>query len=242
VKWSLLEGYSAGELQFPFPELIETPPFAAFGYSGEVWYPVWIRTPASGTDTSFWLRAQASWLVCKEECLPEKAELELRVGIGANRPNPDRAEDWRHALRKLPAQAAGWIWSRKFSENELTLTGKKPAGWKRGLGEVRFFPLDPGILENAAPQSFREEGNYLALDLRRDGVISATPDTLRGVLVADSGWMEGPYGVYPAIRVAATLGEKNSASGRFPVFPLAWGMGGAALLCILAVFVLRRRR
>ncbi|HMQ13982.1 MAG TPA: protein-disulfide reductase DsbD family protein, partial [Candidatus Competibacter phosphatis] len=85
VTWTLPAGFSAGEIQWPYPERIPVGPLMNFGYHGTVVLPVQIQPLSSLPDQdTFTLRARADWLVCQEDCIPESADLELTLPTQAD--------------------------------------------------------------------------------------------------------------------------------------------------------------
>jgi thiol:disulfide interchange protein DsbD len=54
------------------------------------------------TDKLLPLRADASWLICKDVCLPGKANLELTIPVAKN-PQPDNTGDFQTWKARLPA-------------------------------------------------------------------------------------------------------------------------------------------
>ncbi|MFT5794773.1 MAG: DsbC/DsbD-like thiol-disulfide interchange protein, partial [Saprospiraceae bacterium] len=73
IDWELPAGFTAGDIQWPFPERIAYGPLMNFGYSDEVLYPVLITPPASLTNEAIEMRARVGWLVCADICIPEDA-------------------------------------------------------------------------------------------------------------------------------------------------------------------------
>ncbi|MFN6170590.1 MAG: protein-disulfide reductase DsbD domain-containing protein, partial [Burkholderiales bacterium] len=47
LKWTLPEGFTAGEIQWPYPKKLPLGPLMNFGYEGEVLHLVNIQTPAT---------------------------------------------------------------------------------------------------------------------------------------------------------------------------------------------------
>ena len=83
VIWQLPEQFRAGDLEWPVPERIDYQGAVNFGYHGETWLPVSISVPASiasgaiNSQGEITLSATAKWLICKDVCIPGKAELSL---------------------------------------------------------------------------------------------------------------------------------------------------------------------
>jgi thiol:disulfide interchange protein DsbD len=82
IEWTLPEGFVAGSIQWPVPKrIIEPGDIHAFGYKGQVLLVTTITPPATFTGPEARIAAKASWLVCKEICIPGSAELELPLDV-----------------------------------------------------------------------------------------------------------------------------------------------------------------
>ena len=85
ISWTLPEGFESGPIQWPAPHLmIEPGEIWTNGYSGKVLLITTIIPPANlvpGKPVT--LRAKASWLVCKDICVPGSEELELELPVAA---------------------------------------------------------------------------------------------------------------------------------------------------------------
>ncbi|OHE63014.1 MAG: hypothetical protein A2001_14195 [Treponema sp. GWC1_61_84] len=86
LEWNLPEGFTADAPLFPRATRQGTGGTAGSGYEGRVTILTRIRPPAS-PGPSFpdgvvaALRLDASWLACKDSCVPGKASLELRLPV-----------------------------------------------------------------------------------------------------------------------------------------------------------------
>lgn len=80
VVWELPSGWRASPLRFPTPEKIVKGGITAFGYHREL-VLLSRMTPAEGADQAFpgVVRVKLDWLVCRESCLPGRAELEMSL-------------------------------------------------------------------------------------------------------------------------------------------------------------------
>ena len=85
IKWTLPEGITAGPLQFPAPRRLPLGPLMDFGYEDEVLFPFELKASSGAKTGPAVLHAKVDWLVCREVCIPGKAELE------ATRPVSDGA-------------------------------------------------------------------------------------------------------------------------------------------------------
>jgi DsbC/DsbD-like thiol-disulfide interchange protein len=104
IKWILPPGLTAGELQFPKPEVLKTPAGTNFVYHDEVWLLV-TMTPGSDfkAGSAIEILADAKWLECDaERCLPGKQKASLSVAV-ADRVTPtdqQQFESWRAKVKE----------------------------------------------------------------------------------------------------------------------------------------------
>ena len=105
VKWILPEGFNAGEIQWPIPKRFGDEMVTNFGYEKEVILLTEISPPESlAVGTKVPVTAKVSWLLVKDICIPEKAELTLRLPVEeASRLHPEWSkviQETRRQIRK----------------------------------------------------------------------------------------------------------------------------------------------
>ena len=188
VKWTLPKGITAGPLQFPVPKRLPLGPLMDFGYEDEVLFPIQLNVAGGAASGPATLHAKVNWLVCRGSCIPEKTELDLTRSIGSgnagNTPIQPDQDIWARLSNKLPQPlptnlkigflpAAGGF--------RLTVvTGQRET-------EGEFFPADPDILSNPAPQVAKPTANGITLDLKKDESLAANPKQLQGLLLLSGG-------------------------------------------------------
>ncbi len=188
IQWTLPEGITAGDLQFPAPKRLPLGPLMDFGYENEVLFPLTLDVAKTAKAGPAVLHAKVSWLVCRATCIPGKAEVEVS------------REVYGQPVKSVPAASDAAIFMRFRSELPKPL----PAGYKvafesskdgfrlavatgREETEAVFFPEDQGILDNPAPQLLTPATKGLVLDLKKDAGLAANPAQLKGVLVFSGG-------------------------------------------------------
>jgi thiol:disulfide interchange protein DsbD len=155
IAWSLPQGFTAGPIVWPHPERIPFGELANYGFPEEVLLRTEVTVPAGlqpGTSVS--LKADATWLVCKDICIPEKATLDIVLPVVAG--SPAANEQWREAFAasRLREPAKNGPFDARFaaSESEVTLFFRPTMGRdERGAG-AQFFPYDRGLIKASAPQ------------------------------------------------------------------------------------------
>ena len=110
LEWKLPEGVKAGPIEWPAPQMLPVGPLVNYGYEGVALHLVEIRPqrslPIGGTTI---LAARADWLVCKEVCIPEGADLTLALPVAESAPPDARwGPEISAARAALPAPLAGW--------------------------------------------------------------------------------------------------------------------------------------
>jgi thiol:disulfide interchange protein len=189
IHWTLPEGVTAGEMQFPAPKRLPLGPLMDFGYEGEVLFPLKLEVASTGKEGKGVLHAKVDWLVCREICIPGKAELETTLQLLAHEPpaaagsalDSDLMERFAKTLPKpLPASAKALFQAAPGGFRLGVDTGKRE-------GTAAFFPSDQDILDNPAPQKLTPTATGLILELKKDANLSANPAALKGVLVLSGG-------------------------------------------------------
>ena len=197
LAWHLPPGYAAGDIAWPAPHALPAGPLVNYGYEGEVFHLVPLTVPADATPGAIApLVVRADWLVCKETCIPEGADLTLELPV-AKVAEPSRWHDAIGATRKaLPGPLpSGWQARATASGAVITLTLDAPAN-AADPGRLQFFAMDERRIEPSAPQkrAASANGSY-ALQLPVSHELNGDFARLQGVLRADKGMASEGGGV-----------------------------------------------
>ena len=186
VTLTLPEGATAGPILWPIPDRVPYGPLVNFGYEGEVLLPMRVSVPASlAPGDSFPIRAEATWLVCADVCIPEEGSFALTLPVApAGVSSPLLAPLFEATARLLP-RPAPWTARAGASGGHASLALEGAGLGPATVREAFFFPAAPGLLANAAaqPLALREGGLTLGLTLAE----GATPAALEGTLVLRDG-------------------------------------------------------
>jgi DsbC/DsbD-like thiol-disulfide interchange protein len=196
-QWQLPPGFTAGEIQWPRPERMQSSSeLADYGYHHDVLLMVPIHGPQFIHDEQvrgLRFAVEAKWLVCREVCIPEHANLELFLHSGAIKENPATAKLFADAEKLLPiAMPRGWSAKAESRKNDflLTIVASKPI-----TGAI-FFPLDPGQIDNPAAQKLQPMPSGAKITLKKSDLLLKPISVLRGVLAVPRG---------PAYRIEAPV-------------------------------------
>lgn len=84
IKWELPPGFSAGPIIWPKPERFEETGLITYGYKTQAFLATDIKVPSDvKPGTSVTIKGTAKWLMCREACVPGKAELTLTLPVKA---------------------------------------------------------------------------------------------------------------------------------------------------------------
>jgi thiol:disulfide interchange protein DsbD len=204
IAWTLPAGWKAGEIVWPRPKRLPVGPLMDYGYEGKVWLLTRIAVPADARPGStVTLKAAASWLVCEQVCVPEERALELPVTVGNDTIDLKQAKDFAAARALLPTDSP---WPVTFTAApHFDLHVAAPALAAARPQSAAFYPLDSGVVKNAAPQAmgFTPDGLVLRLTPGRK---TAEAKTLAGVLV-----LTGTDGTVQALNIKAQPGAVPAA-------------------------------
>ena len=108
MRWTLPEGFEAGELQYPAPHVIPFDIFNTYGFDEAILLLADVTVPALQGGGDVELKGRASWVVCDDElCVPERAELSITLPVGDGGVDPDNAPRFEAARAKQP-QPVDW--------------------------------------------------------------------------------------------------------------------------------------
>jgi thiol:disulfide interchange protein DsbD len=237
--WKLPERVTAGPIQWPSPRIINVGPLANYGYEGEVLLPSEIHVPSEfGAGKPITLSARADWLVCKEICVPEGADLLLTLPAVADAalamPDPRWGDAIARTRSALPRPLQGWdVAARGRGEIvDLVLT-PKPGSPQADVSALRFFPFVEGQIEASGRQTLVRDGSTLTLSLPVASQRVGAFDRVAGVLTASP-----EIGGMPAAIVDAPLtGSVTAATGPAPRLASAGGALAQASALSLGVAI-----
>jgi DsbC/DsbD-like thiol-disulfide interchange protein len=183
VKWQLPAGLTAGAIEWPTPRRLGTPTIVDFGYEDEVTLIVPlhadVKLASQGPEQ---LGAEVRVLVCREICIPGKAQLSITLPVKSQAPVPDtRTSDLFAAARKSLPQPAPRNWRFSVGDAKDSLVLSADVGHQ--ITQAVFFPLAESQIDNAAPQKLDSTAAGFRLTLRKSAQLLKPIERLKGVLV-----------------------------------------------------------
>jgi thiol:disulfide interchange protein DsbD len=176
-------------MQFPAPRRLPLGPLMDFGYENEVLFPLQLQVAPSVKDGRAAIDAKVDWLVCREVCIPGKAELGATLQLSSGKPPVVSGSGVDAALFKRLAATL----PKPLPSNVKAVFQPAQQGFRLGVetgqheSTAEFFPAVQNVLDNPAPQKVTSTARGFVLDLKKDANLAANPAQLSGVLVLSGG-------------------------------------------------------
>jgi thiol:disulfide interchange protein/DsbC/DsbD-like thiol-disulfide interchange protein len=197
------EGARASAIAWPGPDRIDAGPVRNFGYENEIVLPVTVTVPATiAPGSTFSIAADADWLVCEKQCIPEAASfrLELPVSTSARPADGDVAAAFAAADARAP-ERRGWTVRLTNEGGALALTVEGDGISAETIKSAFFYPAEWGVVVHAAAQQLEVEDGRLRLAMEKGASFDALGD-VSGLLAISDGaggrhWIEIAPSVAP---------------------------------------------
>jgi thiol:disulfide interchange protein len=189
ITWTLPEGFTAGPIQWPVPEVKDGVFGKSFIYPGSPAFLVEITPPAPlKPGESITLEATANWQICQQTCRDESGKFSLTLPVAENAVTDSaQAGLFTEARAKLPASSKSLTFLWEASNGTIRLkVSPAPAADPNGLD---FIPDQPFVRPFSEGGSFAREDEAWVLTLKqatKDVLDNDIPmgDRLSGILVA----------------------------------------------------------
>jgi DsbC/DsbD-like thiol-disulfide interchange protein len=182
IYWRLPKGFEVGAVEWPRPTRLGSGTVIDYGYNDQVLLMAPIGS-AQTLSSDLTIEATVRYVVCREICVPEKAQLSLLIpqGKGLSHGFTRWHEIFERTRAEIPGPApAGWKISAQVDNQEhifLSVRGR-PAS-----RDVLFFPAEPSVIDNSAPQPISVINAGFRLVLRESEQLLKPISFLKGLLV-----------------------------------------------------------
>lgn len=241
LTWTVPDGITVSDIKWPLPERIETAGLVNYGYGEKVILPVEL-TPASD-GISGEVHVKAEWLVCKDICIPESAELTSTLPATAPQAQVLLSNAFEQSPRTSEAQA-------KFAADEKYVTVSIPIGELKltddTVAAAEWFPVNDGVILNASAQRFVVEGGKLRITAERGS--AELPQEWSGVLRLQTHEEEPAMGFnlvahadasMPVATPQAAVPESSLPLAAAILFAFLGGLILNAMPCVLPILSLK---
>lgn len=234
ISLDLPPGSSSTPIDWPAPQRIPFGPLVSFGYEGEAFLPLGVTPPATlKPGDVLTIEAEASWLVCKDICIPEEGRFRLDLPVEAAPARPDaRLAPLFEAAEAARPRPAPWAVRAGFAGREGAIALEGPDLSPRTVASAFFFPEAVGLIDNPAPQPMSLAEGVLRLGLTKGEI--APPARIEGVIrLTDRAGASSAYAV--SVEAGPVPPPPRAAGGLWQALAAAF-LGGLILNLMPCVF------
>lgn len=204
LEWQLPPGVTAGDIGWPTPKKFPLGPLANFGYDGTVLLPVRLDLPTDWKGQALSVGLNASWLVCRTECIPEEGQFRITVATAA--PTTLHGLAFEDAQNRDPINITNKSSQSSVEGQFLSFSSANlPLTW-RGKS-LTFFPESPNLIEPGAAWEQTWDGQRWTARLPLSPLRTEAPAMLDVVVAHNDGLAHGqaaPAGVRLTVPVTGT--------------------------------------
>lgn len=215
LQWELPDGFTAGPVQWPYPEKTLMAIHPVHGFERDVMLLVEITPPAEITSPRVALKAAASWMACADGCYPGKKALSCEIPVATEaKADPALASAFQTAREELPKPLRGWSTELLSAPDapEIRLGLKPEAGNAAAPGELYFFSADGQISSDPPQRVVKTETGYEII-AERSPYGPKGKTSLPGVLISSTGFTpDGPKfaTIEPGVKGEASKDEASA--------------------------------
>ena len=183
-QWSLPDGFSAGKIQWPVPELTKMGLLSVYGYEGDTTLLIDITPPAdltAGDDVV--LNTRVVYMACAETCHPGFVDLgiTLPVTVKKARVHASMQKEFEAVRQDFATSSTAWKFSGEGDMENLTLKMVPGKGANTGIEAWYFFDRDGQVDSDVKFTFDRSEGAYVT-KMKRVDWAEKLPTRIRGIL------------------------------------------------------------
>lgn len=182
ITWDVPDTLSYGDIAWPLPAPIATGPIINYGFEGVPFFPVkFTLSPDAVAGEQLLILADIYYLVCKDVCIPEEAQLSLQITVGESVVDGRWDDAIKNAIRKAPQPGEIKAGVTKIGADAVYTFQNLPEGVQ--AEHVHFFPFEQGIIDHSAPQNIQMGTSGLRVAApATHGWESGVPEKASGVL------------------------------------------------------------
>lgn len=181
LKWEELKGIQISDIHWPTPHIFPIDPLANYGYEKEVIFPM----DAKLSGNEFEITGEASWLVCKVECIPGKATLKLKLPVGEEKISLVDSKDLENYLSQKPIPGSDISLSLEQDDSYFTLNFSSSDLDLKSFESAYFFPNNGTYIAHADSQGLSKTDAGIQLKIKKSDSLTEKPSSIDGVLALE---------------------------------------------------------
>ncbi len=202
VEWNLPEGVTISQVYWPAPQIFKSYGLVSYGYNGTLVVPVKLKAGAQAKG-AIKITARASWLVCKEKCIPGKAEASISLNTSPGEPeiNKSNRKVIDNALSALPVVTAEWQFIATKNDNTIKISIKPPLWFGKILKMMDFIPFAGGVFSTADGKLTKLPDNSYSIEIALDQYRTLEPEHVEALLYTGYSWVNRNKNKYIYIKI-----------------------------------------
>ena len=188
LNWALPQGMQAGNTLWPIPQMIRVGDMVNHGFEGQILLaaPVQVDKGLVANTSTLKLQLSASWLVCKQECIPQEGKFEIQLPVAGSTASHSAAFETLLAAQPKALQPSSQ--NAQVSEKGLALRIQGLPSSLQGK-PLQLFAESTEVLASglgADSMAGQWQGADFVLQAPLHAMRSSEPSTLRLLVVGDS--------------------------------------------------------
>jgi len=248
ITWNLPAGVTADAIQWPTPHPVKVGPLVNYGYSDSVGLISTVNVPENWpVGTPLTITAEATWLVCEHECIPESGTFTLNVPTAASSEVAGAEQALFASVRAEQPVAATFVPSLSGDGDQVVLQLPLTNEVASQVVAAQFFPAQWGVVDHAAPQVITRDTSGVHIATKKGEL--PTPARFTGIVALteqrDGQQIHQAYLVSDATPVApAQVTQSNTATVPISVLMiLLSAIAGGVLLnlmpCVFPILAMK---
>jgi thiol:disulfide interchange protein DsbD len=220
IKWQLPPGVTAGETEWPLPEKLPPAEVTTYGYNHEVVLLVPLKLDAGLKPGPLDLKANVSWLECKEECVPGSARVEATLNVGNETRISTEAATIDLWKSKVPQPGESLQAGASLEKAANGDTRRLILEWSTTdkTAQSDFFPYANDNFEvQAATENIPAQAGHIRLRKSVQKFSGNWPKEISGVIVMETGGLRTGFAVKLPVSDNPPAGETMSRTAIGPV-------------------------
>ena len=187
ISWKLPEGFVAGEIRWPVPQMSRMAGHPVFGYKSDVMLLVDIASPAELPGGQLEFHADVSWMACAVGCSPGNKRFSFILpAAGETEADPAGKEIFAKAEAMIPLPLEGWKASMESAADKAKIVFLlTPPADLPDPGALRVFSEDGQISSDPDPLVTKLESGPYRIEVERAKYSPQGAPSLPFVLVAE---------------------------------------------------------
>ena len=189
IKWELPEGFKAGEVRWPVPEMSSMAGHPVFGYETDATLLVDLTAPDDLPEGELEFHADVAWMACSNSCHPDNRRFSISVSVGEKAVLDEEQEAFfANAEKRIPKVLEGWdAMVKSETDAEVVQVVLTPPDSVSMPPDLLFYSEDGQVSSDPVPTVERSDDGEILIEAMRSQFSPKEKESLPFVLVGEGG-------------------------------------------------------